>query len=177
MDVIEFIQNYKIARASTLIELFYKNPIVGRRRLTELVRLKELKRERPNNTSEFYYFIKKPKQIIHSILVTDFYAFLNKYSKIEKFKIEVDCGSIRPDAVFIYEKDGRRLPGFLEVEISNKGFDYAKYERYIRAREYEQKFHIIPTIWTVKKIIGFKDNIINELCGYRDKYYITNLAL
>lgn len=44
------------------------------------------------------------------------------------FKIEPVIGDIRTDAVFGYKLNGKGYVGVLEVEISNKGFDFKKYQ-------------------------------------------------
>jgi hypothetical protein len=43
---------------------------------------------------------------------------------------------IRPDAIFGYVENGKNKIGLLEIELSKKGFNMAKYERFVKTQEY-----------------------------------------
>ena len=147
--VIEFITEFKVANTSTIAEVFFPSKISCYRRLQVLTNCKELKRIRDNINSEYVYFKKCPKQFRHSLLVTDFYRELYKKSDIVSFKIEPSMGSIRPDAVFGYTYHCKTYVGLLEVEISNKGFNFGKYEKFYSSGEYKSYLPVMPTVFIV----------------------------
>jgi hypothetical protein len=97
--------------------------------------MKQIKRARDSITNEYIYYIKKPKQLMHTLKVTALYAELSKQYKIIHFKTEVKLSSIRPDAVFGYTENGKNKIGMLEVELSNKEFDRRKYDVFIKSGE------------------------------------------
>lgn len=148
-EVIEFITEYKVANTSTIAEVFFPSKISCYRRLQVLHGCKELKRIRDNINSEYVYFKKCPKQFRHSLLVTDFYRELHKKSSIVSFKIEPLMGNIRPDAVFGYTYHTKTYMGLLEVEISNKGFNFGKYEKFYSSGEYKNFLPLMPTVFIV----------------------------
>lgn len=128
-EVIDFLSVYKVASVDTITELFYKNPRTARHRLKVLYDNKLVCRARTSVTNQYVYYIKKqPTLLRHSLLVTDFYRDLHKYtSSIAFFTKEPNLNGKKPDAVFGYRVNGRECIGLLEVEISNKGFDNGKY--------------------------------------------------
>ena len=130
MQTIEFLEQYKIARTTTIAKILYPSLRVAQRRLKVLFDAKEVKRYADAETDEFIYFIKKPKQVLHSLLVTEFYRYMIENYNVEKFKIEVELDTIRPDAMFRYNNNGKKYLGVLEVEISNNGTTPEKYDTY-----------------------------------------------
>lgn len=125
--VVEFLETYKIAATSTIAKLFYPSIRVAQNRLTELVEHKLIKRDRLSITNEYTYYIKKPKQIRHALAITDFYRELASIAIVNLFVIERNYHNIRPDAIFGYHFCGQDKLGILEVELSNKTFDFSKY--------------------------------------------------
>jgi hypothetical protein len=148
LEVADFISEFKIARTSTIQELFYPSLRVTQRRLEALCQERELHRYRDSISSEYLYYKTRPKQLKHSLLVTDFYRELNKITKIHKFVTEVNCGSIRPDAIIGYETSKKHI-ATLEIELSNKGFDVYKYEAFYSSGEYKTYFPVLPLIIAV----------------------------
>ncbi|NLY46814.1 MAG: hypothetical protein GX053_12635 [Tissierella sp.] len=144
--VLDFIENFKIATTDTIQELFYPSLKVAQRRLKLLHDNKYIKRDREHFTSQFYYYIRKPKQLKHSLLLTDFYRELNKTSSIELFKNEFIIEDLRSDGFVAYELKGKKDIAFVEVEISNKGFDIEKYERLYKSMKWRKLFPKFPTI-------------------------------
>ena len=104
-------------------------------------------RSRSSVTNQYIYYIKKqPAQLRHSLLITDFYRELHKYtSSIAFFTKEPNLNGKKPDAVFGYRKNGSECIGLLEVEISNKGFDNEKYSdlSFCKMFPYSPKLFII----------------------------------
>lgn len=134
--VIEFVDKYKIATTDTIAELFYPNIKVARRRLKAIYDSKLLKRERDHFTAQYNYYTKKPKQLRHSLLLTEFYRELNKISEIQYFENEYVCDDVRADGIVAFVYRGKGYVGFIEVEISNNGLDVEKYERLYKNGKY-----------------------------------------
>lgn len=128
--VIDFLTDFKIARTSTIQELFYPTYRVATQRLNQLANSGVIQRERGSVSLEYCYYINKPKQFRHALILTDFYRELHKIADIKKFIPEPTLGSIRPDAVVGYVLNGESYVSLVEVEISNKGFDNIKYEKF-----------------------------------------------
>jgi hypothetical protein len=148
LAVIDFINEYKVASTSTIAEVFFPSKISCYRRL-QVLSEHELKRIRDNINSEYIYYKKLPKQMRHSLLVSDFYRELYKKSEIINFKIEPVMGNIRPDAVFGYTYHTKTYLGLLEVEISNKGFNYNKYEKFYSSGDYKNYLPVMPTVFII----------------------------
>lgn len=141
--VLDFVEEFKVASTSTINELFYKNIRVAQRRLKLMVETKDLKRERYHFTDEYVYYYKKTTQQRHDLLLTDFYRELNKIVNIVSFKKEfTKIEGIRPDGVVVYQYRNKNYVAFVEVEISNKGFDTEKYKEMYRNKNYKG---ILPT--------------------------------
>lgn len=156
MQIIEFLNDYKIASTSTIAELFFPSIEACYKRLQVLVRNKAVKRIRDSINNEYLYYHKKiPRQLKHALLVTDFYRELHKKSEVFSFKIEPTLDNIRPDAIFAYRYMSKNYLGLLEVEISNKGFDYGKYERFYSSECYKNHFPVMPTVF----VVGNKNRI------------------
>lgn len=164
-DVIEFINVYKVASTDTLTELFYNNPRTARYRLKSLADKKLVKRSRDSITNQYVYFTKKPAQLRHSLLVTDFYRELHRYtSSVVFFNKEPNINGKKPDAIFGYTINGKECIGILEVEISNKGFDYAKYSdtNFCKKFPFEPKLFIVSSKGNIKtKEIKLKSFVVD----------------
>jgi hypothetical protein len=68
----------------------------------------------------------------------EFYCKLKNSIDICRFLREPKFGSIRPDAFIAYIKDNKQYAAFIEIEISHKGFDIGKYEKFYLSGEYDQ---------------------------------------
>lgn len=162
IEVKEFLQEYKVASTSTIALLFFPSLSACQKRLKKLVDNKEIKRDRDSITNEYIYYIKRPKQLKHSLLVTKFYGYISKQYKVATFKIEPVLDNIRPDAVFGFIKDDKKYIGLLEIEISNKGFNFAKYEKFYISEQYKSFYPVMPIIFIVSnKIIKIPKSNIN----------------
>lgn len=125
---IEFIHEFKVASTSTITELFYSSKRTAQKHLTNLVKYKELKRERHSYSDEYIYYIKRSKQMRHNLLLTDYYRELNRKVEIVAFYKEFNkINGIRPDGFVAYIENKTNKIAFIEVEISNKGLDLKKY--------------------------------------------------
>lgn len=153
LSVVDFLNYYKIASTSTIEQLIYKSKRVCQRRMKELVNEGKVKRTRASLNQEYIYYVKMPKQWKHSLLVTDFFREFSKTHDIVKFLIEPDFITMRPDAFFSYRQNGRTYIGFLEVELSHKGFDFAKYERFASEETYRQKnIPFMPPVFVIGNV-------------------------
>lgn len=155
--VIAFIEDFKIATTKTINELFYPSLRVAQHRLKLLSENKLLKRDKDHYTRQYYYYIRKPQQIRHSILLTNFYREVNKLAVIKHFENEfTHFDGIRPDGFMALEfPDGRKEIYFVETEISNKP-DVEKYEELFKSNKWKEVFPKFP------KIIFVTDKKVKE---------------
>ncbi|MDU6263737.1 MAG: hypothetical protein E6600_04475 [Anaerocolumna aminovalerica] len=161
VEIKDFLDNYKVATTSTIAHFFFPSQWAAYKRLKYLVDHKQIKRIRDSINNEYMYFAKRPKQLRHSLLVTEFYREFSNQYQVVNFKIEPVLRNIRPDAVFGYVKNGKNYIGLLEVEISNKGFNFNKYEKFYSSYEYKNYFPVMPNIFIVtdKNITRINNNI------------------
>lgn len=160
LKIIEFLEDFKIARTSTIAELFCKDDAeksalrVAQRRLSEIYDYQEIKRVRDNITSEYLYYIHKPKQLKHRLMLTDFYREFSKLVKILDFKNEVAIENLRSDGLVVYKYQNKTYVAFVEVQIANKPLDIKKYLMLLRAGKYEKYFPVFPKLIAItnKKI-------------------------
>jgi hypothetical protein len=155
LQIVDFLSEYKVANTSTITELFFPSRVACYKRLQILNMQRVIKRVRDSVTSEYIYYKKLPKQVKHSLLVSDFYRELHMKTEIINFKIEPIMGDIRPDAVFGYKHHGKTFAGLLEIEISHKGFNYAKYERFYNSDTYKNFLPVMPTVFVVGYNVKF----------------------
>ena len=149
LDIIYFLEDYKVASTQTLKELFFPSLSACQKRLKILYDNKRVQRVRPYLNHDYEYFIKKPKRYTHCLLATEFYRELSKQSKVDTFLVDKELGNIRPDAIFGYEINGKKYIGLLEVEISNNGFNYEKYEKFYSSGDYKKFFPVMPTVYMI----------------------------
>ena len=163
LDIISFLEDYKIASTSTLTTFFFPSKRSCQMRLKTLADYKYIKRARMTMNHDYIYYIKKPYKVTHDLLITEFYRELKLSSNIISFVVEKQIGKIRPDAIFAFENRTQKL-GLLEVEISNKGFDYEKFETFYRSGIYKEYFPMMPTVY----VIGNKTKLPNNpLVNYK----------
>lgn len=160
-EVLNFLDIFKVATTNTIHELFYPSLRYTQLRLKQLYDAKLIKRDRDNFTSQYYYYIKKPTQTRHCLLLTDFYRELNKLAEIEIFEKEFAINEVRPDALIGYKFKNQSYVAFVEVELSNNP-DIEKYERLFRSGKYKESLNVFPLIFyiTNKKIPDTKLKII-----------------
>jgi hypothetical protein len=153
LDILNFIEEYRIASTTTLTALFFPSLRSCQLRLRTLAVNGKVKRARLTMNHDYIYYVKKPGNFMHDLLVTEFYRELSQRSKILNFVSEKGLGKIRPDAIFGFEFEGKQRLGLLEVEISHKGFDFEKYEEFYRTVAYKEWFPIMPTVYIVGRNI------------------------
>lgn len=160
--VLEYLFDYKCARTST-IAMFYPNIKIARNRLKILFDSHEIGRARDSINAEYIYYLNKPKQLRHAVLLTDFLREFSRIATIETCKTEVSIGNVRSDALIGYTRKGVRNIAFIEVQISNSALDIQKYEKLYYSKEWEKKkFPQFPVIIAItdKKIPDTKLKVI-----------------
>jgi hypothetical protein len=167
-EVISFLQSFKAAKTSTVCQLFYGSYRVCARRLCKMTQESTIKRERDGWSAEYVYFIKRPKQMRHALLLTDFYRELHKIADIKRFIPEPTLGSVRPDAAVGFIHNGKSRLALVEVEVSNKGFDRKKYDAF----DWAKYFPVEPEVIVIsdrKAETRFKTTVLNTS--------LTNIAI
>jgi hypothetical protein len=159
--MLAYLQEYKCAHTSTLRE-FYPDLRTTQRRLKALYENHEVGRARDNINAEYIYYLIKPKQLRHSVLLTDFLREFSRIATIESCKPEVTIGNIRADALIGYKRKGVRHLAFVEVQISNAALDIQKYEKLYYSKEWEKKIPLFPSIIVItdRKIPDTKLQVI-----------------
>ncbi|SHH05616.1 replication-relaxation family protein [Tepidibacter thalassicus] len=183
LKVINFIEKVGVATTNQIYQMFFSNRTdrVCYRRLNRLVQEKKLKRFRENQISEYKYYIKKkPVNIRHGVLRTEFYVQLSKLFNIKHFKKEFEINNIRSDALFGIEnkKTQKKFLLFLEVEISNNNLKkkLKKYEGLKISKKYKGKLPVFPIliILSNKQKIDTKLNYIQiktDFSNMKDLYF------
>ena len=141
--VISFLQEFKAADTETLASLFYPSACVARRRLASLCDLGQINRERGSVSLQYVYFIKRPGNLRHAVLASQFVAKFSKSHKIINVSREPNLGGIRPDLQINYLDGESEQVSLVEIEISNKGLDNEKYRRW-EVAERHRLFHVKP---------------------------------
>lgn len=172
-QILKYLQEYKCAHTSTLAA-FYPSVQVARRRLRILCESRQIGRVRDNINAEYIYYLTKPKQLRHAVLLTDFLREFSRIATIESCKPEVAIGNVRADALIGYKRKGIRQLAFIEVQISNTPMDIQKYEKLYYSKEWEKKIPLFPTIIAItdKKIPETKLQVIrvNEDLSLREVF-------
>lgn len=143
IELINTVKNLKVMSSSQIERLFYHHKQNQSRRCKQLVNHKKLKCFRNGFASEnIYYYKRKPTQQLKSMLiVSEFYVRLVELSRncdaivkqfSREYSVQIDnCFTIRPDAYFIFQKDGIEFEFFLEVD-NRKDFSGDKYYKAIK---------------------------------------------
>jgi hypothetical protein len=108
-------------------------------------------------------------------MLTDFYGRVSKCVKVEFFKLEPIYDYIRPDALMGYSINGKKYIAFAEIELSNKGFDIYKYEKFYNSGDYKKFFPVFPRIVAItdKKILPTNLNLIKISTDLSDIHNIV----
>jgi len=147
-SIIAFLEKYHVANTDTINELFFNNLKSCHRRLKVLSENKIIRRSREHFTMQYNYYIRKPQQLRHKLLLTDFYRELNKLVDIQHFDNEVSYGSIRADGLVAFRYKKRGYIALIEVHISNNPL-IQKYEKFFYSGEYKKYFPTFPKIYVI----------------------------
>lgn len=157
--VLEFLRKFHVARTSTIEKLFYPSGRVARRRLAELHAHGEIKRERDGPGAEYIWYIKRPKQFLHNLMLTDFYRELAQKHQVTDFIKEPTICGIRPDALIRYNGN----VAFVEVEVSHKTLDIGKYEQLAKSGEYKKYFHVLPPVILISERKAPRSHLVSVI--------------
>lgn len=143
-QIIDFLNQYKCATTSTISDLFFN----GSRRPTTR-RLKHLKEHGfIKSSQEFvsveqvHYINKKPSQLKHSCICSQFVSKMKLENNIIKEKIEFKIGNVRADILLITD-----TPKIYLIEVCNtKPFDLNKYIKLKRSMVWKDVFPVFPDI-------------------------------
>jgi hypothetical protein len=121
---------------------FFVSDATCSKRLSLLHKTGQIKRLRDSVNQEYIYYLKLPKQLKHSLKVTEICVDLSLKYKVIDIKLEPilkaqerQITTIRPDAIIGYVENGINKLGMIEVEISHKNLDIDKYKNFIRLGE------------------------------------------
>lgn len=154
--VLEFLYKFKAANTKTIATLFYPSLRVTQKRMMALSKHNLVVREKLIYNNEYVYYLKKTSQLRHNVFLSTFYCKLKQISTIHYFYVEPEISNIRPDALIAFTLNGGNQIqiAFLEIELSNKGINIAKFERLYTSGDYKKHFPKFPKliIITNKKI-------------------------
>lgn len=163
LQAVEFINEFGAATTEQIRQLFYEmgedgKPIgqsytVCKRRLREIIKDTNIKRKKGPVTNQYIYYVGSPTQRWHKALRTELYCRLKKMEgDLKLFEVEYALPGVKADAFFAYSYGGKGYLYFVEVELSNKGLDVAKYERLYLSKDHP--FPVFPGILVIsdKKI-------------------------
>ncbi|HBF6599513.1 TPA: hypothetical protein KOT48_003679 [Clostridioides difficile] len=172
-NIIKFLKDFKVADTNTISKIFFN----GKIRVTQN-RLKKLKDNKFINSDKTYYSYqnifyvkKKPSQIRHSLLLSQFIGELYAQNlDIEKYKVSLKICDIIVDCFIVIKVDDYYKMFFIEVE-NTKNFDLEKYLRLKEQGEFKSKFPVMPVIVVItdKKIkVDDSLNIIKIKIDFSD---------
>ncbi len=153
--ILVFLKKFKVATTDTIAELFFPSLRMAQRRLTKLVDYGALNRTRDHFTFQYMYYIEKPRQMHHRLILTDFYREVTRLGvKIVKFDNEFTFfDGIRPDGFIAYRYEGKNYMAFVETELSNRP-NTKKYEELYDSEIWKGIFPIFPTvIWVTDQCV------------------------
>lgn len=162
-EIIDFVKEFKVADTNTISSLFFPSKSACQKRLKAMHDAKVLKRARDSLNDCYIYFHRPPKQLRHSLLVSKFYKILFECSTVIKFTVEPIYGDIRPDAAFVYTINSITRLGLLEVELSNKGFDWVKYDRFFSHDNYKKYMTVKPILFIVSDKVALRESLPCEV--------------
>ena len=146
--IIEFLKEYKCANTSTLAAIFFNG---SKRPCTR--RLKNLREHGFINSSQefvcleqIHYVGKKPTQLKHSTIVTNFIAKLYQNNiDILKSKVEFKIENVRSDLLLVCKIQDKTHIFCIEV-CNTKKFDIKKYLKLKESNTWRKVFPIFPEI-------------------------------
>lgn len=158
MQVIDLVERLGAVNTKQITQLFFAGlnqpDIVARRRLAQIAKDSEIKREKDPLTGQYVYFTKKA-QLQHKLLRTEFYCRLLKGSgKLMQFEPEYTVDNVRADAFAAYEYRGKGYLMFVEVQLCNVPVDIAKYERLYYSRNWTWPAFPRIVVITDKKVVN-----------------------
>lgn len=142
---IDFLNNFKVATTTILINEIYKNYNVGTRRLKKLVDEGHINRER-TSTGEWVYFIKKSNYLQQDILITECITHLISTGvNVEHIAYDKSIGNINIQTLLgVSYKDIKML---LIIQCNMLDcFDIEMWEEFFENKKYKEVLPIKPIL-------------------------------
>lgn len=158
-QIIDFLNNYKCATTSTISKLFFNDSLRPcNRRLKHLREHGFIKSSQEYvSTEKIHYINKKPTQLKHSCICSQFACMMKLNENIIKEKIEFKIGNVRSDLLMITDK-----PEIYLIEICNTNpFDLNKYVKLKRSLVWRELFPVFPDIIVISDKPVKKSNELN----------------
>lgn len=158
-QIIDFLNNYKCATTSTISKLYFNDSLRPcNRRLKHLREHGFIKSSQEYiSTEKVHYINKKPTQLKHSCICSQFACMMKLNDNIIKEKIEFKIGNVRCDLLMINDK-----PEIYLIEVCNtKPFDLNKYIKLKRSLVWKDVFPVFPTIVVISDKPVKKSNELN----------------
>lgn len=151
LKIISMIQNFGAVDSGQIYRVFFREAhqgeLICRRRLNEIIKHADIKREKDPITGRYIYYTKKA-QLRHKVLIAEFYVrLLTGPGRVEAFEAHCSFGDIRPDAFVTYFYREQVYLFFLEVQISANPLNVAKYERLYASGDW--KLPVFPRLVVV----------------------------
>lgn len=171
--ILQFIEQMKACDSTHISRIFFKDistgPTKSRARLTKLTDNGAIKRSRTYINERYIYYIKKPQQIRHKLILTEAYTRLSELCEIVEFIPEFKIGDIRADAFVILKVNGATKTYFFEVEISHNPFNWKKYKDLYESGLVQKQLGVFPTI------VGITDKRITPEGDFKSIIIRTDL--
>lgn len=149
-NIKDFLVKFKVAKTSTIAELFFPSIRMAQYRLKTLCKdYKEINRYREHISDEYVYYVgKKPKHPKHPLLLTDFYRELHKIATIKPdyFIPEYRIEHLIADGLVGYNYQGENYFACIEVQTRNEEVDLDKYKKLYTSKRYLKYFPTFPQI-------------------------------
>lgn len=175
IEIIDFLNRFKCATTSMLSILFFpsvESCYKTMRRLYKAGKVKRIRLIKNSINCDYVYHTKSiTNQMKHSLTITWFYTKWKQKYKVELFEREYKLGDIVSDAVVIYSENGIKKVALVEAELSNKGFNYMKYERFYTSGEYKNYFPVMPDIIVLGKVTVPTGTHCKYILYQIDEYY------
>ena len=168
-QILDFLNDYKCASTSTLANIFFKgSKRPCSRRLQQLREHGFIKSSQEFVCLEqIHYTNKKPTQLKHSTILTNFIGMLYKSDiEILKDKVEFKIDNIRSDLLLVCNVNGKTKIYFVEV-CNTKKFDVKKYIKLKESNNWRKIFPVFPQILVIS----------NKPVDYNSKLDIIELDL
>ena len=173
-DILNLLDEFEVCPTTTLRHLFFPSLSACQKRMKTLYENKRVKRLRLTLNHDYLYYLNLPKQYMHRYLIMEFYGRLLKETEVIHYNVQKKLGKIIPDSYFLCKLNGKEYLGFLELERSNNGVDYEKYEEFYRTKAYREWFPTMPTVYIMGRKFKVPKNtnvkyvvLKNDLSNFR----------
>ena len=157
-QIINFLQEFKIADTNTIARLFFPSVQSCSKRLKKLTDARKIYHKRDNILQQYQYYTKYPTNVKHSLAISKIYSLIvaSGYQVLKvkrEYTIKYRDKELRCDLlVIIRNKQGKVVPIIFEIELS-KCYDN-KYTLYISKGYYKQLFGEKPIV-----VVCYKDRV------------------